>query len=310
MAISQSIADCPPFPEIQGVEFRHVPDRPGYAASSDGRIWSALKRGNQKKPGCWHEMRGTRTHNGGRAITFAGCAGVSRARLILEIFRGAPEKDQYAQHINEDAEDDRIENLLWVERGKELGTRPPFPPIPIVSSVVFRKHPDYPGYLIGDDGSVWTCWKASGLRGWRVGKSWRKRVAAPNNGGYLSLVMRTGRSLKRTKTVHQLVLEAFVGPKPEGQEACHENGNRMDNRLCNLRWDTKSSNQLDSIRHGTHNAIRRGSDSPKAKLSDEDVRMIRKCAQYIGCRIIGRMFEISQTHVKDIVHRRARMEVA
>lgn len=52
--------------------------------------------------------------------------------------------------------------------------------------------------------------------------------------------------------VHHLVLETFVGPRPDGKEACHSNGDQLDNRLVNLRWDTRSSNVLDSVQHGTH----------------------------------------------------------
>ncbi len=35
----------PPFPAIPGVEFRELPHHPGYAASTDRRIWIAGKRG-------------------------------------------------------------------------------------------------------------------------------------------------------------------------------------------------------------------------------------------------------------------------
>jgi hypothetical protein len=52
--------------------------------------------------------------------------------------------------------------------------------------------------------------------------------------------------------VHRLVLEAFVGSAPEGMEACHDNGDRADCRLANLRWDHHSGNMLDKVRHGTH----------------------------------------------------------
>lgn len=52
--------------------------------------------------------------------------------------------------------------------------------------------------------------------------------------------------------VHRLVLEAFVGPCPDGMEGCHFNGDPADNRLTNLRWDTRSANNLDAVRHGTH----------------------------------------------------------
>ena len=57
----------------------------------------------------------------------------------------------------------------------------------------------------------------------------------------------------KSKYTHHLVLEAFIGPRPEGMEACHNNGKRDDNRLENLRWDTPSNNQMDRREHGTSN---------------------------------------------------------
>lgn len=52
--------------------------------------------------------------------------------------------------------------------------------------------------------------------------------------------------------VHRAVMLAFVGPLPEGMHTCHNNGDRADNRLANLRYDTVSSNRLDSVLHGTN----------------------------------------------------------
>lgn len=52
--------------------------------------------------------------------------------------------------------------------------------------------------------------------------------------------------------VHILVLEAFVGPRPENFVACHANDEPTDNRLANLRWDTCSANTCDSIANGSH----------------------------------------------------------
>lgn len=52
--------------------------------------------------------------------------------------------------------------------------------------------------------------------------------------------------------LHRVVLDAFIGPRPKGMEACHANGDPTDNRLVNLRWDTRSANAADSVRHGTH----------------------------------------------------------
>ena len=52
--------------------------------------------------------------------------------------------------------------------------------------------------------------------------------------------------------VHRLVLEAFVGPAPDGMHCCHANDIAEDNRLENLRWDTPRSNREDSVRNGRH----------------------------------------------------------
>lgn len=79
---------------------------------------------------------------------------------------------------------------------------------------------------------------------------------APSPDGYLAVqLVAPGRRQRRR--VHVLVLAGFVGPRPAGLEGCHNNGNQLDNRLSNLRYDTHSENTLDSVRHGTHPASRR-----------------------------------------------------
>lgn len=57
---------------------------------------------------------------------------------------------------------------------------------------------------------------------------------------------------RKSFLIHRLVLEAFVGPCPDGLEACHWNDNSADNRLVNLRWDTHSANTQDKLRNGNH----------------------------------------------------------
>lgn len=60
-----------------------------------------------------------------------------------------------------------------------------------------------------------------------------------------------------TKNVHALVAAAFLGPRPDGMEVCHNNGRHHDNRSSNLRYDTHAANQLDQVAHGTHFEARR-----------------------------------------------------
>lgn len=52
--------------------------------------------------------------------------------------------------------------------------------------------------------------------------------------------------------VHILVLETFIGPRPDGKLGCHDDGNPANNALDNLYWGTPSENQMDRVRHGTH----------------------------------------------------------
>ena len=68
---------------------------------------------------------------------------------------------------------------------------------------------------------------------------------------HLSVTLCTGGS-RRNFQVHHLVLVTFVGPCPPGMEGCHWNDIPDDNRLANLRWDTRRANALDSIRNGNH----------------------------------------------------------
>jgi hypothetical protein len=61
----------------------------------------------------------------------------------------------------------------------------------------------------------------------------------------------------RTTPVHRLVLEAFVGPAPEGTEGLHWNDDPADNRLQNLRWGSRPENEADKIRNGGHYLVNR-----------------------------------------------------
>lgn len=54
-----------------------------------------------------------------------------------------------------------------------------------------------------------------------------------------------------TRLVHQLVAEAFIGPRPAGMEVRHLNGIAADNRAANLQYGTHAENVRDRNEHGT-----------------------------------------------------------
>jgi hypothetical protein len=77
----------------------------------------------------------------------------------------------------------------------------------------------------------------------------------------------------RRFTVHSLVATAFLGPRPEGMECCHGDGNVFNNNLTNLRWDTPVANAADKRKHGTYLC---GARCHAAKLTEEKVRDVRR----------------------------------
>jgi hypothetical protein len=78
-------------------------------------------------------------------------------------------------------------------------------------------------------------------------------------------------------------------------QTCHENNDRADNRLVNLRWDTPKANSADRLRHGTQ---ARGARVGNAKLTEEDVREVRRLlADGTTGMEIARLFRVSNSTV-------------
>ncbi len=165
--------------------------------------------------------------------------------------------------------------------------------------------PGRPAYRVGDDGSVWTRWKRVGLGdggGTRmeIGTEWRRMKTNTNLGGYLSVELYPDR---QRMSVQRLVLETFVGPRPEGMEAAHENGIKTDNRRSNLKWKTKEENDKDKDRHGTR---QRGERVHTAKFTAAEVLAIRaenKAGK--SCAQIGRERGATKSSIHRIVTRRS-----
>lgn len=178
------------------------------------------------------------------------------------------------------------------------------------STVTYRDIPGFPGYRVGDDGSVWTCWEKkspptanrhnrTGRTPWRIGQTWRRLSLNYKKNKNRYVVEVSG----KTCFVHQLILLSFVGPCPVGMEACHNDGNRTNNRADNLRWDTKKANAADRDRHGT---TARGSRTGGSKMTDEMVKQIHydySTGQF-SQRSLARKFGITQSTLSDILLRK------
>lgn len=114
--------------------------------------------------------------------------------------------------------------------------------------------------------------------------------------GYAIISLKSNQGKRKRFTVHKLVLTAFVGRRPKKHDACHNNGNRSDNRLSNLRWDTRKGNFSDKLKHGT---LLVGETHGKAKLNELQARIIRRCTD-IEDTHLAEFFKISRGTVAEI----------
>lgn len=93
----------------------------------------------------------------------------------------------------------------------------------------------------------------------------------PNAQGYPYVSLVIGQRHLKPR-VHRLVLGAFDSSCPPGMQCRHLNGDRSDNRLCNLSWGTPSENNADKYLHGT---AQFGARNNAAKLNDALVKLLR-----------------------------------
>lgn len=132
----------------------------------------------------------------------------------------------------------------------------------------WKEIPGLPGYEVSDSGQVRRAVAGKG--------TWRHRRLAgyvEKRGGYLLYRLRCNGTSKLYRA-HRLVLMAFVGPPPGNSfDGAHNDGNRLNNSVGNLRWATRADNMSDTLTHGTHSYGERRSWS---KLTDAIVRDIRR----------------------------------
>ena len=128
--------------------------------------------------------------------------------------------------------------------------------------IEFKQLRDFPGYKVYSDGRVWS---------YRYGKFLKQHLCG-NRGrdlelhGYLFVTLQCER-VKRHIPIHVLMLEEFIGSRPDGMEGCHRNDNKKDNDLGNLYWGTPSQNMVDRSRNGKN---------PTQKLSGGKVKVIKR----------------------------------
>ena len=104
---------------------------------------------------------------------------------------------------------------------------------------------------------------------------------------------------QKTFMIHSLVALNFIGDRPYKNDICHINWNRLDNKVTNLKYDTRTDNFNDMYRQGKKN--------PKGKLSVEDVLEIRKMRkeENVPYKELAIMFGVSESTIGYVVTKRS-----
>lgn len=129
-------------------------------------------------------------------------------------------------------------------------------------------------------------------------KAGRVLSSAPGKNGYPMVQLWHNQKPKKLY-VHHLVLEAFVGPRPDGCICNHKDCNRSNNRPENLEWTSQSNNvkQTYSLKRRIWDP-KRGESNGRAILKEGEVWLIKKLiSKKVTQKVIGKMFRISQAHV-------------
>ena len=104
--------------------------------------------------------------------------------------------------------------------------------------------------------------------------------------GYVQVGLTERGRRPEKRSIHSLVLESFVGPRPNGAVVRHLDGNPSNNAIENLQWGTPAENAEDTIRHGRHRQVAK-THCPQGHPYNAENTRVRKNGHRV-CKICDR----------------------
>jgi len=122
------------------------------------------------------------------------------------------------------------------------------------------------------------------------GGEWRRLSGSANSKGYLTVTPASNGKYK-TRSVHDLVSEAFLGERPKGMQIRHLDGFQRNNAPENLDYGTQEQNWSDRLVNG----LSLGEDHHNSKLTTEIVNDIRE--SQLSQRALSVKYGVSQSTI-------------
>ena len=164
---------------------------------------------------------------------------------------------------------------------------------------IWKPVPGFEAYHISNTGNIKRIagYDSAGL--WRKERTLHPTPCGDKRNYYGTSLTVNGKSYH--KRIHRLVAEAFI-PNPDSlPHVNHKDGNGFNNHVDNLEWTTQQGN----VRHAHETGLTqmRGEDNVKAKITEDDVREIRRLYNEEGMSklAISRLYPISDAMVGNIV---------
>lgn len=161
--------------------------------------------------------------------------------------------------------------------------------------------PDYENYRVGRDGSVWS--RGRNSKHTREVDGWHELLGGLDKDGYRKVIL-CDHGKHKYMRVNILVLTVFRGPPPismNNPTAAHNDGNKLNNSIDNLRWATQIDNIADKILHGTSQI---GTRHPRHIINEETVRLVRSRRQAGDTlKTIANSLKLKLPHVASICSR-------
>lgn len=127
---------------------------------------------------------------------------------------------------------------------------------------------------------------------------------SPDQKGYRIIRLSVPGS-RPTFRVHRLVAMCFIGPRPDGMQINHKDGDKANNRPGNLEYVTGRDNIRHSWATGLHAADdRKGESHPGVKLTADDVRTIRAIYPAKTITELAAVYGVTAANISSIVKRK------